>query len=247
MFIVPSLRLLENDESLEYRSNTYIISTVEPNQPQNLGIQLSPALKDKFKNVSSMASLASFPCNIRVYGQNPDEFLLLFVRKDRIILIFNVLIQVLLFFFPFLLQFMLNVINDLIFQNAFNLATFFASNYWNAIILAWTAYILRGLYNIFFKWFYDINILTTNRFIDLDLINLFHHRLEETSILNIEDAKDTQKGIIQSIFNMGDLEVFTASGQTAFNLPNVPLSHKIRDFIMDVVVEERKKVNDARK
>jgi uncharacterized membrane protein YdbT with pleckstrin-like domain len=100
---------------------------------------------------------------------------------------------------------------------------------------------LRGYFNIFFRWFYNINVLTTNRLMDIDFLGIFFVRAEETSIADIEDVKDTQSGIIQSIFNMGNLEIFTASGVTVFNLDNVPKSYKVRDFVMDVVVAERKK------
>ena len=57
----------------------------------------------------------------------------------------------------------------------------------------------------------------------------------------IEDAKESQAGIIQSLFNMGDLTILTASGGTVFNLDNVPKAHKIRDFIQDVAVKIKDK------
>jgi hypothetical protein len=216
---------------------------------ENHNVALDPQMDTKFKAVSALATLASFPSNIGVYGQNQDERILLFVRKDKVILIFNLLIQIIAFFMPFVLQMLLYFLNDNFleqFKLKFDLDMFFTSKYWTAVLLLWAAYVLKGLYNIFFQWFYDINILTTNRFIDLDLINIFHNRLEETSILNIEDVRDMQSGIIQSLFHMGDLEVYTASGQTVFNLNDVPRSSKIRDFIMDVVLEERRKYGDAK-
>lgn len=218
------------------------------NIDQNTSVQLSPEMDERFRVVSSLTSLASFPSNITVFGQNHDERILLFIRKDKAVLIFNLVVQGISFLVPFLVQYLLYFLNNkflLPLNNSINLDAFFTSKYWTAIILLWVAYVLRGFYNIFFKWYYDLNIMTTNRFLDLDLIDLFHNRLEETSISKIEDVKDTQTGIIQSLFGMGDLEIFTASGQTVFSLQDVPRSNKIRDFIMDIVIEERKKRPDA--
>ncbi len=212
---------------------------------QSGGIHLSEEVQKKFKHAIPLSSLASFPDNLTVYGQNSDEKILLFIRKDKIILFFNFVLQFLVLFLPFLVQYIISLTDNSIFNGAMQSELFFNSKYWVAILLGWLAYVLKGFYNIFFKWFYDINVLTTNRFVDLDLISIFQNRMEETGIMNIEDVKDFQPGIIQSLFDMGDIEIFTASGQTKFNLENVPQSHKIRDFIMDIVVEERKKYGNG--
>lgn len=197
----------------------------------------------KERVVNSLTSLASFPCNIKVYGQNPDEKILLFIREHKITLLSSAIGYLLLLLIPFFLEWTLKLLNSYSLNGLINMDKFFNTKYWYAILLVWLAYILRETFNAFFSWFYNINILTSNRFVDIDFINIFKIRVEETSIEDIEDVKDTQSGITQSIFDMGDVEVFTASGATVFNLNNVPKSHKIRDFIMDVVISKRKNNN----
>jgi hypothetical protein len=213
---------------------------------QNKNLELSPRIMSKFKRVNSLTSLASFPENITVYGQNEGEHILLFVRKHKIVLLFNILIQTFVLLSPFLVQYALYFLNYWVLNNSFDISGWFNSNFWLIFWLIWLSYVLKGYFNIFFQWYYDLNIMTTNRFVDVDLIGIFKNQIEETSLLNIEDVKDHQKGIIQSLFHMGYLEIFTASGQTIFNLKYVPHSTKIRDFIMDVVIEERKKYGERK-
>lgn len=219
---------------------------MNPQENKNIPLTpLAPEMQSRFKKMSSLTSLASFPSNIKVYGQNQNEHILLFIRKDKIVLAYHVFMLLLTFLFPLLLAALIVTLSRYAPAGSINLDPLFNSKFVPVFGLIWLSIILTTFFNTFFKWYYDLNLLTNNRFIDLDLIGLFHNRLEETSILSIEDAKDTQTGIIQSLFKMGNLEIFTASGETVFNLENVPESDKIRDFVMDVVVEQKKKYGNG--
>ena len=199
------------------------------------------------KVVSCMTSLASYPANINVYGLNNDERILLFVREHKVVLYFNLILYSLVLFLPFFIKFSAGLINTQLLNSTYtnDLNNVFNSNFWTAGLVLWLGYILKGFFNIFFRWYYNVNILTSNRFIDLDLIGIFNNRLEETSVKDITDAKDIQPGLLQSLFSMGSLEIYTASGKTIFNLDNIPESQKTRDFIMDVVIMEKKKENNS--
>ncbi len=176
-----------------------------------------------------------------MYGQNPTERILLFIRESKVILTINLLFYTLALLMPLAIQWALTYTNSKFFGNYIDLNAIFSSTLWYALLLLWLAYMIKGYFNIFIKWFYNINILTNERFVDIDFINIFKVRVEETSVMDIEDVKDTQTGLLQSIFELGDLEIFTASGMTTFNLNDVSKASKIRDFIMDVVISERKK------
>jgi hypothetical protein len=195
------------------------------------------------KVVSCMTSLASYPANIKIYGLNNDERILLFVREHRVILFFNLILYSVVLLLPLFIRVSAQLINSRLLNSTYtaDLDNIFNSRFWTAGLVLWLGYILKGFYNIFVRWYYNVNILTSNRFIDLDLIGIFNNRLEETSVKDITDAKDVQPGLLQSLFSMGSLEIFTASGKTTFSLDNVPESQKIRDFIMDVVIMEKKK------
>lgn len=191
----------------------------------------------KMKRVSPMATLASFPSNICVDGQNPNEYILLFVREHKVILFINIFLYAIIMFLPQILRALISSLDVNIFGSVLQTQAFFNTNWWILINIAWFSYVLTGFFNIFFRWFYNINILTTERFMDIDFEGIFANRIESAAIKDIEDAKDTQTGLLQSIFNMGDITILTASGGTVFNLDNVPQAHKVRDFIMDVKIK----------
>lgn len=208
----------------------------QPNKPHEFESTDSLAVP-KMKRVSPLSSLASFPANICIDGQNPNEYVLLFVREHKIILVINIFLYAIIMFLPQILRWLVGSLDQNIFGSYLHTQTFFGSNWWIVINIAWFSYILTGYFNIFFRWFYNINLLTTERFMDIDFEGIFSNRIETASIKDVEDAKDTQVGLLQSLFNMGDITILTASGGTIFNLDNVPKAHKIRDFIMDVKIK----------
>lgn len=200
----------------------------------------------RMKKVNPFTSLASFPMNIRIHDQNGDEYMLLFIREHKIILFINVLIYSIVAFTPFIARWLFIWTDENILNNFFGMENLFRlyNDGWRIFLIMWFSFILTGFFNIFFKWFYNINTLTNQRFLDIDFISIFEIRVESATVKDIEDIKDTQNGILQSIFNMGDLTMLTASGGTEFNLDNVPKAHRIRDFIMDVAIQVKRRGGD---
>ncbi len=206
----------------------------KPSSENNASVCL--VYPNQLKKVGGWTSLASFPSNIFVDGQNKDEYILLFIREHKVILVINLLLHLFVFILPFLIKEITLYLDNNVLNNFFNIEAFFNTKWWAIILIGWVSYTLTGIFNIFFQWFYNINILTTERFIDIDFENIFSTHIESTPVLEIQDLKDSQVGILQSIFDMGDLTLLTASGGTLFNLSNVPKAYKIRDFIMDVAI-----------
>lgn len=198
---------------------------------------MDPIIKpEKFKEVSGITSLASFPKNIKLDEQNNDEYILLFVRQHKVVLYVNLILQIFVFVLFVGCAFLINRLDSFFLNGVLQTKLFLESKYWWVVILCLVSFTLSNLFDTFYRWFYNVNILTTEKFIDIDLNSIFSSRVEAASLLDIEDAKDTQNGIIHTIFNMGNVTVLTASGGTVFSLDNVPRAHKVRDFIMDTVI-----------
>ncbi len=207
-------------------------------------IDLSKPPKLK-QNVSPFTSIATFPGCFHFTDQDPDEYILLLVRQGKIILIIDLLINLIVPLAPFLILLAIKGLNtvgrniNVIIET--ELLT--SSKWWLVFIVFMLSYGLISYFNIFFKWFYNINILTNKRFVDLDYQTIFNVGVETAALQDIQDVKNRQSGIFQTIFGLGDVEVLTASGKTTFSLPNVYQAHKIRDFIQDVILAVKEKIS----
>ena len=215
---------------------------VESTKYNLIDLSQPPKLK---QNVSPFTSVATFPGSVRFVDQDPDEYMLLFVRQAKIILIIDLLINLIVPLAPFLILLAIKGLN-IVGQNIniiIKTEVLTASKWWLVFIVFMLSYGLISYFNIFFKWFYNINIVTNKRFVDLDYQTIFNVGVETTALQDIQDVKNRQTGVFQTIFGLGDVEVLTASGKTTFSLPNVYQAHKIRDFIQDVILAVKEKIS----
>ena len=87
----------------------------------------------------------------------------------------------------------------------------------------------------FFKWFYSVNIITTQRIIDVDFINAFQHRFSEAQLEKIEDISHEHVGFLGSLFDVGTVYIQTAASNAEFEFQNIPRPRDIQDTLNDLL------------
>ncbi len=106
-----------------------------------------------------------------------------------------------------------------------------------------------GMQN-FLMWFYNVYIVTNERLVDIDFIGLLSKTVNVAQLKDLQDVNYTQKGILASFFNYGDVIVQTASEQktpdsageeSAFTFEAVGMPDKIAAMISQLVEDVDKK------
>jgi len=90
--------------------------------------------------------------------------------------------------------------------------------FWGGMIL-FLAYILFISLVTYVHWLndeLDIIVVTEQRVISHEQVDLFHRQISETNVSQIEDVKGVEKGMMQSLFHYGTLEIMTASNDIFF-------------------------------
>jgi len=224
--------LLNNLNILLFCDTLQIVVENKNYQPISIN-NLENNFKDSQIENETLAALIFTPKTIRFENQNPDEKILLLVREHPAVFAWNALMTLFGVFVPFVLIWTYNF-----FSSKGYLAFTIDTQWWVVGIMLWYLYLLSNIFRRFISWFYNVNLMTNERFLDLDFSSFTDYRVKECSILKIQDAKDMHAGPWQMLFDMGDIVVHTASEDTRFELENVPNSSKVRDFIMDVVIKE---------
>lgn len=62
-------------------------------------------------------------------------------------------------------------------------------------------------------WFYNVYIVTDERIIDVDFFGLLYKNVNATQIRKVEDVNYSQRGILSSMFNFGNVIVQTSAEQ----------------------------------
>lgn len=104
----------------------------------------------------------------------------------------------------------------------------------------------------FLMWFYNVYIVTNERLVDIDFVGLLSKTVNVAQISNVEDVNYTQRGIMASFFNYGDVIAQTASEQktpdssgeaSAFTFEAVGMPDKVAAMISQLVEDADKGIH----
>jgi len=162
----------------------------------------------------ALAAYLFMPPNIRFETQEPGETIILLLRKHWITNLTWVLSAAILILIPVFLFPWITIANILPSGWPSHILTFSA--------LAW--YLLTFSYVVvnFLLWYFTVAIVTQERIVDIDFINLLSKRISETRIDRLEDVTMQTGGFIRSFFDFGDVFVQTAAKEAEFEFHAVP-------------------------
>ena len=145
---------------------------------------------------------------------------------------FNVFILIL----PLIIYFVINISSTAL----------FSGNMLNIIVIAASIYYLIVINIIFVSWvtfYYDVYILTTRGIIDITQDGLWGRKISQLSLLQVQDVSSKINGIVQTIFNYGDVVVLTAAEVPNFNLQAIPDPQAFSDKVMELHNQLKRRKN----
>jgi hypothetical protein len=132
--------------------------------------------------------------------QQDDEYVMIFGRRHIITNIWWMAIVWFALFVPF-------VWDSFPFISELSNGTHFA------LIMLWYLFVFFFAIENLLMWFFNVYLITNERVIDVDFFGLLYKNINATHISKIEDVNYSQKGIMASFFDFGDVVVQTASAQ----------------------------------
>lgn len=179
-------------------------------------------------------SLAAYCLNpkVRFKDQTEAEVVLLLLRRHRLTNSWWVLVTLILFVLPPLALFV-----DLL--PAPFAARLLPPNFLILGLLTWYLWVGGFVLINFFDWFFNVNLITNQRIVDMDLENLLFFRASETSFANVQDVTYHVSGLPQVLFNFGSVFIQTAGTQPNFELKLVPNPAGVHDLITDLMGKEK--------
>jgi uncharacterized membrane protein YdbT with pleckstrin-like domain len=147
-------------------------------------------------------------------GQRENETIVQVVRPYWVVLLPSILIGLFMALLPILFLVILSSTGSEPFTGTARNVTVVVLPIWYLILSTW----------LFIRWldyYLDVNIITSERLIDIDQIGLFTRHIAELEYANIQDVSSQTNGFIQTIFHFGNVEVQTAGEEENFTLDNV--------------------------
>ena len=183
-------------------------------------------IKDATK-ASSLASFAAFPPKTEFSGQDRGEHIVLLLRQHPAVFIPQVFIIILMIILPALVIPIAGLLDFEITAGD----TAFALG----VMVLWIMLTLSVAAVTIFKWFFNVNIVTNEKIVDIDFDRLFDHRVSEAQLEKIEDVSHSTVGMWAVIFDFGTVYIQTAAEQREFEFINIPRPRDVQDTIDDLL------------
>ena len=199
-----------------------------PTKPKTVVKSSEEALTESLgqKHSEALGSYVVKPHSIHFATQATTEQILLILRRHPItqllwILMAAVLTILPIIFFPFLTD----VFVDLDIPGSYQLV----------LVLFWYLAAFAFILTNFILWYFNVNIVTDRRVLDIDFPSLLIQEVSGTHIEQIEDVTYNQIGVFSSIFNYGDVFVQTAGPDSNIEFLQVPHPKNVARIILELM------------
>lgn len=107
--------------------------------------------------------------------------------------------------------------------------------------LAWYLFVLGYSFEKFLYWYYSVVIVTNERAIDIDFVNLLQREISYAALNHIEEPSMVSGGLLRSMFHYGDVFIATAAEGPAVEGRNVPFPDRAVRIISELAEELEEK------
>lgn len=83
-------------------------------------------------------------------------------------------------------------------------------------------------------WFFNVNIVTNKRIVDVDFYTLIYREISDARIDNIQEITYKVGGLLGTFFHFGNVEIQTAGALPNFNFENVPNPSRVTNILQDL-------------
>lgn len=191
-----------------------------------------PTTKTGRAKTSLLSAFMVRPNGIRFETQEESEEILLLMRKHPVtnlgwIFVTVGLILVPIFFSPLILS-------SQIVPPTAPIGLYFM------MPILWYLGVFGYAFTSFLGWYYNIYIVTNQRIIDIDWINLLYKQISSTQLRKIQDVTYKQGGLLDSFFDFGNVFIQTAGTEPNFEFEAVPKPEKVVRQINQYLEQQQK-------
>lgn len=116
----------------------------------------------------------------------------------------------------------------------FNLIESLSGKLFVVMLLIYYSFIFTNSIRHLYDWYYNVYIVTNERVIDYDFIPFASRAVAETVLTSVQDVKEKSIGFLPSLFNYGEVSIYSAADRNVITFEAVPNPTFVRDKIADL-------------
>jgi len=116
------------------------------------------------------------------------------------------------------------------------------------LILTLTWYLITTAFIIekFLGWFFQVNIVTDERIIEVDFVNLIYREITDANIDQIQDVTVVVGGAIRTFFRYGNVVIQTAAEIPKIEFEAIPNPDNVARILRELRIEEEEEKLEGR-
>ncbi|KKR72643.1 MAG: seg [Microgenomates group bacterium GW2011_GWC1_41_8] len=173
----------------------------------------------------NLGAFIQHPRHIRFATQTKTEQVILFLRQHPITQIPWIISAFIITILPF---FLLPLIENV-------LPVSIPLNYRFIIFSFWYLMTFAFIYVNFILWYYNVNIVTNERVVDIDFAYLLVQEVSATRITQIEDVTYRRIGVLATLFDYGNVFVQTAGTEANIEFLGIPQPKRVAQILIDLL------------
>lgn len=172
-----------------------------------------------------LAAFNYFPSKVDFINKDPEEKVVLFLRKHPITNLKWIIAAFVMIIFP-------------AFASILPIFDSIPANYTLLLWASWYMITLSYIFENFLNWFFSVNIVTDERLFDVDFYNLIYRKITDANIDQIQDVTVQIGGGLRTMFNYGDVIIQTASEIPEIEFEAIPMPDRVAKVLRELRVEE---------
>lgn len=196
--------------------------------------EYSSVMAEHRQTRNPLAAFAVRPRKVKFETQDPEEYVLLLLRRH---VITNV---------PWIVVAMIMLAVPLAVPTVFPMVSWVPVRFIGVATAMW--YLLTAGYILesFLTWYFNVYIVTDERIVDIDFYSLIYKEISDTKIERIQDVTVTQGGVVRALFNFGTVYIQTAGEKREFDFEDVPRPQLVAKFLNEMLLEEERERMEGR-
>lgn len=93
----------------------------------------------------------------------------------------------------------------------------------------------------FINWYFNVYIVTNERIVDIDFVNILYREVSSTRLNLIQDVTMKTGGVVRAFFDYGDVFIQTAGTEVNFDFHAVPHPQEVAHEIEKLMRKARQK------
>lgn len=180
-----------------------------------------------------LSSFIYHPRNANFLNKDPEEKVILVLRKHQITNVSWILTGIVMLLAPAVLKY-------------FPLLEFFPERFKFIAIIIWYLITTAFVFEKFLTWYFNVNIITDERVFDVDFVHLTYREITDANIDQIQDVTVKMGSVIRTISNYGDIVIQTAAEIPQISFEAVPRPDEIAKILRELRIEEEQEKIEGR-